>query len=214
MGSNSMSAPSISPDSQETNISYTLECLIDPYLPVGAFENRLRAYLDGSIPGLSWEGANPALLEPFTASIRGFFYRRINGAQPRYRDIEELLDAAEVTNIALKEYKTRGGPWMYITAEAVAAVLGGEEQFRDHMDPEAFAKMVGFMGIARHLKEVLEDRIRTVEAEIQRRDMEWPELGELLITSLVEEADCHCVNENMFEMEVENREMVMKWLNR
>lgn len=214
MGSNSMSAASISPDPQETNINYTLECLIDPYLPAGAFKKRLRSYLDGSAPGLAWEGANPTLLEPFTASIRGFFYRRISSAQPRYSGIEELLVAAEATNIALKRYKARGGPWIQITAEAVATVLGGQEQFRDHMDPGALAKMFGSMSSARQLKETLEDRIWAVEAEVKGRDMEWPEFGELLITSLMEEADCHCVNENLFVVEMENREMVMKWLGR
>lgn len=103
---------------------------------------------------------------------------------------------------------------MHITAEAVTTVLGGEEQFRDHMDPEALAKMVGSMDSARQLKEALEDRIWAVEAEVQKRDMEWPEFGELLVASLIEEADCHCVNESLFTLEVENREMVMKWLNR
>lgn len=195
-------------------MDYSLDCLINPYFPCDTFEERLNAYLTGSAPGLAWAAINSRSFEPFTSSIRRFFFARINKAWPQRGDIEELLDIAEETNMALKEYKTNGGPWMHITEEAVAEVLGGVEQFRDHMDPEVLRKMINMRNCARHLKEVQENRIRITNAEIEKREMELPELGYLLLTALIADGDCHCGNMDLFATEQENREMVMKWFNR
>lgn len=205
---------SISPFPEETDIDYSLGCLINPYFPCDTFEERLNAYLTGSAPGLAWAEINSRSFEPFTSSIRRFFFARINAAGPQRDDIEELLIVAEETNLALKNYKALGGPWMHITEEAVAEVLGGMEQFRDHMDPEVLRKMINMRNCARYLKEVLEKRIWMTNTEIEKREMELPELGDLLMTALIADGQCHCENMNLFAAEQENREMVMKWFNR